>query len=83
MIAFISTKRIGIATSTSQAPWVNFVSTMITRTTLVSEPPTVLMICERRIRRRACGSRSVRISRFQCRTMPHWPMLKLVKTPMM
>ena len=83
MIARIRTNRIGIATSTSQAPWVNLVSTMITRTTVVSVPPTVLMICDRRIRRRAAGSCSPAISRFQCRTMPHWPMVKLVNTPMM
>ena len=49
----MSTKRIAMASSASQAPWVNFVITMITSTMLVSEPPTVLMICERRICRRA------------------------------
>jgi len=83
LIAFIRPNRIGIATITSQAPCVNFVITMITRTTVVSVPPRVLMICERRILRRRAGSRSTPISRFQCRTMPHWPMVKLVKTPMM
>ena len=73
----------GITRMTSQAPRVNLVITMITRTTVVSDPPMVLMTCERRIRRRSAPSSVERSSRFQCRTMPHWPMLKLVNTPTM
>jgi hypothetical protein len=70
-MAFISRKISGIETSTSHAPCVNLVRTTIASTTVVSDPPTVLMICDRRIRRRTCRSRSMPSSRFQCRTIPH------------
>ena len=46
-------------------------------------PPIVLITRDRQIRRRTSGSCSVRSVRFQCRTMPHWPSVNAVNTPMM
>ena len=66
-----------------QAPWVNLVASTITSTLPVITRPNPLIPCERRIRRRVAGSRSVRSSRFQCRTMPVWLSVKDTNTPTM
>ena len=57
--------------------------TTITSTTPASDAPKALMARERVMRWRSAGSRSVRSARFQCRTMPVWPSVNDVNTPMM
>lgn len=80
----IARKISAMATKTTHAPDVNRLTVAITRTVPVSTAPSRLMARERRIRLR---SRSVgdvsRRARFQCRTMPLWPRVKEMKTPMM
>ena len=52
-----------------------------TSTVPVQRKPMVLITRERSIRRRSCGSVSVRSSRVQCRTMPIWLSVNDTNTP--
>lgn len=82
-MARIISQRTTAATTASQAPWVNLVSSTITRTSAVVTAPRPLMIRERCAAPRTAGSPSVASARFQCRTMPIWDSVKEVKTPRM
>ncbi len=65
------------------APARNLVTTTRISTNPVMHRPNPLMVRERIIRWRTCGSRSVRSSRFQCRSMPVWDSVKETNTPTM
>ncbi len=68
---------------TRYAPWVNFVTRMITSTVPHIVRPTALTTRERIIRARTFGSDSVRSNRVQWRTMPVWPSVNEMNTPTM
>lgn len=71
------------ASTASHAPSVNLVASTITRTRPVTTAPSALITRAVWWRRRGAGSRSVRSSLFQCRTMPSWESVKAVNTPRM
>ena len=72
-----------IAAIEIHAPWVNLVASTRTSTKPVIPAPTPLIARDRIICRRRIGSRSVRSSRFQCRSMPVWDRVNETKTPTM
>ena len=73
-----------MAISTRYAPCVNFVIVTITRTSPVSPAPSALTPRLLLAARRSAGDSASPASwRFQCRTIPAWPKVKDVNTPMM
>ena len=74
----------GIATTTIHAPLANLLISTMTRTTPVKQAPTVLIVRDRIMRRRAAlPGLVVASSRFQCRIIPVWLHTNETKTPMM
>ena len=72
-----------IAAIEIHAPARNLVATTRTSTKPVITRPMPLMVRDRYMRRRLAGSRSVRSSRFQCRSMPVWDRVNDTNTPTM
>jgi hypothetical protein len=82
LIRFIMMNTNGMATTTIQAPCVNFVTSTMSSTTAVTAAPTPLT--NRALTMAARGGTSLRCSRrFQCRTIPAWLNVNDTKTPMM
>ena len=69
----MSVTKIGTATSTIQAPWVNFTMVTTTSTTPVVTAPRVLITIERRHPGSRCFS--------QCLIIPDWLIVNDVNTP--
>ncbi len=80
---FIVKKMTTMARIAIHAPARNLVTSTITSTAPVQQKPIRLVSCERRIRRRAAPSLSVRSSRAQCRSMPACEQVNDTNTPTM
>jgi len=73
----------GIAITTIQAPLANLLTSTMTRTTAVTQAPTVLIALDLIMRSRTLESVVPRRLRFQCRIIPVWLHTNDTKTPTM